>query len=373
MDKYIVIGAGILGASTAYQLAKAGADVVLVDRRDSGQATEAAAGIVCPWLSQRRNKAWYRLAKNGAEYYPTLVRELELLGEENTGYARVGAIRLHTDEKKLEDIEARAIKRQEEAPEIGRITRLSSSETTALFPPLASRYRSVYISGGARVDGRAIRDALIRGATKLGAVFLPGNAALVSRQNRVIGIKTNDTFIEADHIIITAGVWIKELLQPLGVNISVSPQKGQIVHLLLPDSNTSHWPVVMPPNNQYLLASEDGRIIIGTTHEDEAGFDGRVTAGGVHEILSKALDVAPGLSTGTLLETRAGFRPVTPGFLPVIGQLPQNKNVFLANGLGASGLTAGPYLGAELAKLALGKETDIRPDDYAIAGALENH
>ena len=59
MKKFIVIGAGILGASTAYHLAKAGKDVVIIDRQDQGQATDAAAGIICPWLSQRRNKAWY--------------------------------------------------------------------------------------------------------------------------------------------------------------------------------------------------------------------------------------------------------------------------------------------------------------------------
>lgn len=89
MKKYIVVGAGILGASTAYHLAKAKAEVIVVDRKDIGQATDAAAGIVCPWLSQRRNKAWYQLAKGGAKYYPTLIKELEKDHEKNTGYARV--------------------------------------------------------------------------------------------------------------------------------------------------------------------------------------------------------------------------------------------------------------------------------------------
>lgn len=63
MKSHIVIGAGILGASAAYHLAKAGAKVTVIDRKDPGQATDAAAGIICPWLSQRRNKAWYALAK----------------------------------------------------------------------------------------------------------------------------------------------------------------------------------------------------------------------------------------------------------------------------------------------------------------------
>lgn len=70
MKKVIIIGAGILGASTAYQLAKLGAKVLIIDRKDKGQATDAAAGIICPWLSQRRNQVWYRLAKAGARFTP---------------------------------------------------------------------------------------------------------------------------------------------------------------------------------------------------------------------------------------------------------------------------------------------------------------
>ena len=71
----VVIGAGIVGASAAYHLAKAGADVTVIDRFDRGQATDAAAGIVCPWLSQRRNKAWYELVKGGARHYPQLIKQ----------------------------------------------------------------------------------------------------------------------------------------------------------------------------------------------------------------------------------------------------------------------------------------------------------
>lgn len=99
MNQIIIIGAGILGASTAYQLAKSGAKVIVIDRMDKGQATDAAAGIVCPWLSQRRNKAWYALAKGGAKFYPNLISDLEKDGEQNTGYARVGAISIHSDQK----------------------------------------------------------------------------------------------------------------------------------------------------------------------------------------------------------------------------------------------------------------------------------
>jgi len=73
-----------------------------------------------------------------------------------------------------------------------------------------------------------------------------------------------------------------------------------------------------------------------------------------------------------VVETRVGHRTFTPGFLPVFGYMPSVDGILFANGLGASGLTAGPYLGSQLAKLALGEETDLDPADYDVNGAIRN-
>jgi D-amino-acid dehydrogenase len=369
----IVVGAGILGASTAYHLAKMGAKVSLVDRKDPGQATDAAAGIVCPWISQRRNKAWYQLAKGGARYYPQLIKQLEEDGETETGYKRVGALSLHTDQGKLVKMAERALKRREEAPEIGDIIILSPEETKKLFPPLSEEYGSVYVSGGARVNGRALRNALVAGAKKHGAAVLNGHASLLLEGKRITGLRLNQDNLKADLVIVTGGAWAAELLQPLGVKFLVRPQKAQIVHLDMPGLDTGGWPVVMPPNDQYILSFEGGRVVVGATHEDVAGFDRRVTAGGINEVLGKALQVAPGLAEGTLMETRVGFRPFTPGFLPIIGAMPHYEGLLVSNGLGASGLTSGPYLGAELANLALGLGTEINLENYNVAGAIDGN
>ncbi|WP_310173986.1 FAD-binding oxidoreductase [Neobacillus niacini] len=370
MQKIIVVGAGILGASTAYHLSKLGVEVTIVDREDSGQATDAAAGIVCPWLSQRRNKIWYQLAKGGARYYPELIAQLEADGETETGYKRVGAISLHKDTIKLEKMAERAQKRKEDAPEIGEINILSPAETKKRFPPLSEEYGSVYVSGGARVNGRALRNALTRAASKNGATFLKGDASILNKENHVLGIIFEGKTMLADQVIITTGAWAKKLLQPLGVEFSVKPQKAQIVHLELPDLDTSSWPVVMPPHTQYILSFENGRVVVGSTHENDMGFDTRVTAGGINEILSQALETAPGLGNSTVLETRVGFRPFTPGFLPVAGPLPDFDGIYVANGLGSSGLTSGPYLGAEFAKLIVGQETEIDLKNYSVDNAI---
>lgn len=360
----------MLGVSTAYHLAKAGAEVTVVDRKDIGQATDAAAGIICPWLSQRKNKAWYELAKGGARYYPTLIKELEEDGETHTGYKRVGALRLHTDEEKLEEMKERALERREAAPEMGEIKRLSPKETQDLFPPLDESYGSIFISGAARVDGRAFRDALIRASKRKGVKFVQADAELNVERTKITGVKTDKGPLHADQVIVTAGAWAKELVLPLGEEFLVHPQKAQIVHLELPEADTGEWPVVMPPTNKYLLSFNGGRIVVGATHETKEKFDSRVTAGGLHEIFQKVLGVAPGLANSTMVETRVGFRPFTPNSLPVFGPLRNYEGLFLANGLGASGLTSGPYIGAELARLVLGENTELDPDNYRIDLAL---
>ncbi|MGN7386688.1 NAD(P)/FAD-dependent oxidoreductase [Sporosarcina sp. SAFN-015] len=370
MEPIIIIGAGVLGASAAYHLAKLETEVIVIDRKDKGQATDAAAGIICPWISQRRNKAWYALAKGGASYYPELIRQLEEDGETDTGYRKVGAISLQRDVDKLEKMEVRALERRKEAPEIGQVSLLTEDETSDLFPLLAEGFSSVHVEGAARVDGRALRDALLNASEKHGATIMHGSASLVIEEGELLGIRVGEESIQASKVIIAAGAWAPELLEPLGLHIQVTGQKAQIVHLHMDGHHTEKWPVVMPPTDQYILPSDNGKVVIGATHEDEAGFTLHPTAGGIHEVLDKALNIAPGLEVAEFQEIRVGFRPFTPGFLPVIGEVPGHPTLLFANGLGSSGLTVGPYLGKQLASMALGLEVDIDLTLYEVKKAI---
>ncbi|MOA22311.1 Hydrogen cyanide synthase subunit HcnC precursor [compost metagenome] len=127
----------------------------------------------------------------------------------------------------------------------------------------------------------------------------------------------------------------------------------------------------MPPSDQYMLAFEQQRIVIGATHENHVeDYDTRVTPGGMHEILSKCLTFAPDLADSTFQEVRVGFRPFTADFLPVLGPIPEWEGLLAVNGLGSSGLTMGPYIGLQLAKLALEMELDIDLTDYDIRKAI---
>ncbi|SFA83854.1 D-amino-acid dehydrogenase [Lentibacillus halodurans] len=372
--KTIVIGAGIAGASAAYHLAKNHNEVVMVDKQHQGNATAAGAGIVCPWISRVDNNNWYEIAKRGAKFYPELISQLKQDNETNVGYKKVGALRVSSDPAELDELERKLKDKQKDAPEMGDIERIDSERARELFPPLNNNLEAIYLSGAARVDGRLLRDALKRAAQKHGAKLISGGAELIQEDKHVKGITVNGDVIHSDSVIVAAGTWAPSLLKPLGVDLKIEPQRGQIAHIKLPETDTSSWPVVLPQTGHYMLAFDDSRVVTGATRETGSGFDYRRTFGGIFEVMNEALTLAPGLIDGTLEEMRIGFRPMGPDISPLLGPIEPFENVVLANGLGASGLTMGPYIGNLAASIIMGKTSDIdlSPYDPMRAAAFRN-
>lgn len=359
-----VIGSGIFGASVAYHATRRGADTLLVDHVIDGQATDAGAGIVCPWTSRLDQPEWYALAAAGARYYPEIVAALAEAGAPDTGYGRVGALRLAADEAELRTVHEAVLDRRRDAPEAGDVNVLSGPETRALFPPLRGAMAALHVTGAARVDGKRLRDALRQAAVRGGAMLRHGTARL-HRAGTTCRVTVNGQAVDADAVVVAAGAWTAGLLAPVGVAITVAPQRGQIVHLGLDGTDTSRWPVVLPPGSHYLVAFDDSCVVAGATRETGSGFDYRVTAGGLAQVLQEALAVAPGLVDATHLETRVGFRPAAPDARPLLGPVPGIDGLVVATGLGATGLTIGPYAGKLAAAVATGTtpELDLTPYD----------
>ncbi|HEY6434572.1 MAG TPA: FAD-dependent oxidoreductase [Acetobacteraceae bacterium] len=357
-----IVGGGVLGASTAFHLARAGAEVMLVDAAHEGRATAAGAGIVCPWVSGAEG-AFYRLYAAGARYYAELIALLDACGEHDLGYARVGGLCVSDDARELDFIVDHVSARAAEAPDAGEVHRLSAPEAHDRFPLLHSGLAGVLVTGGARVDGRRLAASLRRAAQRLGAGWRDGVAALAMAGGRVIGVGIAGETLSADVVVVTAGAWAPAVLCPVGIAPAIAPMRGQIMHFEMPGADTSTWPVVLPQSEHYLLAFEDGRVVAGATREASAGFDYRVTAAGQAEVLQHALRVAPGLALATVIETRVGFRPVSADGLPLLGPEGGVDGLLVGNGLGAAGLTIGPFAGKLLAEAALGLEPslDLRP------------
>ncbi len=366
--RLVVVGGGIVGAACAYTASGLGGHVTLVDAAMPGRATPAGAGIICPWTAAVDDRCWYDFACAAAREYPPLIADLARLGETDVSYRQVGALAVAGDPGNgdLERARQRLVARRAAAPEIGDVQVLTSSQARRLFPPLRPGLRALHIPGAARVDGRSLAAALIRAASGNGAAIRAGTARLACRPGRVTGVTVDGELVEADAVVAATGAWTTSFLEPAGVTVQVAPQRGQIVHIGLGPADTSRWPVILPSaTGHYLLAFDGSRVVAGATRETAAGFDVRVTPAGLAEVLANALAVAPGLGPGTHLETRVGLRPVGPDIRPLLGPVDGVAGLVVATGLGASGLTMGPYAGAIAARSALGlpQGIDLKPFD----------
>lgn len=380
--RVVVVGGGVLGASAAYHAARDGAAVTVVESGETGRASAAGAGIVCPWGAAVDDAPTYALLEAGARDYAGLIAALAEDGETALGYRRVGALFAPADAAALDAVERRV--RARTAPEpgpgagagagngAGAVERLAPGDAAALFPPLAPGRACLHVAGGARVDGRLLCAALARGAERRGATRLAGRAELTTEAGRCTGVRVGADVVEADAVIVAAGAWAPALLAPLGIALAVAPQRGQILHLRRPGTATGGWPSVHPMNGHYLVCFDESRVVVGASREAGSGFDHRATAGGVAGVLRAGLAMAPGLADWTLEEIRIGFRPMAADGRPMLGPAAGIDGLWVGNGLGAGGLTMGPLAGRLLALAALGRDTplDLAPYDPLRPGLL---
>lgn len=364
MSTIAVIGGGIVGASAAYHLAKAGVQTILVDGEQPGKATSAGAGIVAPGTSRRPLPEFYELAQPAVTYYPTLAKDLASLDEEDCGYEVCGSLMVaDTEEKAGQHPEFKALMEQRRAagmPNLDDISDVTPEEARQLLPILGDMHAAIHISGSARVDGRTMRQALTNAAEKLGVRIIRGNAAITVRSGQVTGIRTDAESIPVDAVVVAAGAWTNSVLEPSEFSLPINPQKGQIVHLDMPGQDTSRWPILGWGESQYQLSFGPNRVVCGATREFDSGYDTRVTPAGLKHVLDEQLRICPGLAESTLAEVRVGLRPYSDDALPFIGAVPGFNNLVVSSGHGPSGLQLGPYSGLLAAELAQG----LQPSTY---------
>jgi len=361
----IVVGGGIVGMSTAYHLVCAGAQTLLIDRGDRGRATDAGAGIISPEMHGRGADAWFRFAVAAVDYYPTLIERLQADHGGDTGYARCGQLVVAVSEDEFapfEDVRRLILGRQERYgfPRPDDLYEISGSAAQELFPLLVPVYGALYYRSAARVDGRLLNHALRQAAEQRGLTIQQANVEQLALQHgTVTGVVVAGEMLTAGKVIIAGGAWSQTFGTQLGITIPVAPQRGQIIHLGLPGTDTTAWPMLSAFRGHYMVAWPDSRVAVGATRETGSGFHPHTTVAGVQEVLSEALRVAPGLAQAEIREMRVGLRPLTIDTMPVLGPVPGVENVLLVTGHGPSGLTLGPYSGKVIAEIALGQTSTI--------------
>lgn len=339
MNKIAIIGGGIVGASAAFYLSKAeDFDITVFDEK-TGQATSAAAGIIAPWLSKRRNKQWYQLAHHGAALYRQLAQDANL---DTQAFSKVGVFVNRNKPESLDDLSCLAQARIKTAPEMEVIEKWDKQTIVDRMPYLSDWAKpGLFVSGGARVDGKHLI-AQLETASNL----------TIRNEKANITVKNHEVLVNQEHydsIVIAAGAFAKELVSPFGFELKITPQKGQLIelqsNLIQADDN---MPIVMAESLSELIPIGNHQVLVSATHENDAGFDLRATQPEINGLVQNAEVTMPKLAghiANMITEVRVGTRPYTADFAPFMGTIPGFDNVWIANGLGSSGLTTGPISG----------------------------
>lgn len=358
MGRAIVVGGGIVGASTAWALVNRDQTPLVLDRRDAGRATTAGAGISYVPPSSPCDPAALELASRANTAYDDVIEALGLptAAVQRTPMLKVGLSGQATElDTAWEWIQAAAS--DAEHLSSAAVSRVDGSTVTDHLPDFPEPEGAIRFENGLRIDGEAVTDALLRAVRAGGGEVREADVRGVQYENGLVtGVETAaGEHVPGEQLFITGGAWSQEFGSELGVPLPTQPLRGQIIHLSDLSESTGDWPLVSTFGSRYLVPWPGGRVAIGTTHET-AGFDPRATVSGVRELLGAAEDLVPPAADATFDEVRVGLRPRTPDGDPILGRLPGFENAYVATGHGGGGLQRGPISGRLVADLATGND-----------------
>ncbi len=332
----VIVGAGIIGLLTAWELSKAGHGSILVlDKGEPGrEASWAAAGILSPLGPWRYPDSVQALAKESQTMFPALCNELQSASGIDPEYRQSGLLVLLDDG---EHDQAQAwLGRNHVAHEF-----LSTADTQTRYTGLATDCRSLLMPEVAQVRTPRLLRALIRGLEKRGVQVRPHTAVrkLALGEAAINGVETAAGIIASETVILAAGAWTPELLPRGTWRPDIRPIKGQM--LLYRPEDTALLQNMVLQGRRYLVSRSDGRILAGSTMEDD-GFNKSPTLEVKQELRAFAEGLLPALAECELEAHWTGLRPGSPDGVPTVGAHPGIEGLWLNCGHYRNGIALAP-------------------------------
>jgi glycine oxidase len=340
----VVIGAGIVGCSIAYELARRGASVQVVDERPAGMgATQASAGVLAPYIEARENTAFLDLTVRSLGLFDEFISRASADSGIAVPYRRTGTLNVALQDDALRLLRSNA----------ALLTR--RGVPNELLDPSAARREEPHLADDALgallvpMHGFVVATELIRA---LAAAARRYGAQVVERSRvRRIASAGGDVIIETDRgtltgnaAVLAAGSWSGQIeIAGVSGRAPVRPVRGQLLQV---GWNGPALRRVTWSERCYLVPWDDGTMLVGATVED-AGFDERATVAGVRDLLEAASELVPHAWTATFLGARVGLRPATTDDLPIIGASDVLPNLMYATGHYRNGVLLAP-LSAQL-------------------------
>ena len=340
----MVIGAGIVGCAIAYELARRGASVRIVDDRPAGMgATQASAGVLAPYIEAPDEGPLLQLTTRSLALFDTFVARVRSASGMPVTYQRTGTLDVAMDDETMQRLRttALALASRGVAAEI-----LDARTAQALEPQLnGDLLGGLLIPSHGFVGATELTCALAAAARRHGAQLVQGGRVeRISRRNGDLLVVTDHESLTSNGVVLAAGSWSGQIaIEGTAARVPVRPVRGQLLHLAW---NGPLLGRVIWSDRCYLVPWQDGTLLVGATVED-AGFDERTTAAGVRDLIEAACDLVPHAWTASVVAARAGLRPASADELPVIGASGVIPNMMYATGHYRNGVLLSP-LTAEL-------------------------
>lgn len=334
----VIVGAGLIGSSIAWELAKSGASVTVLERSVPGaEASTVAAGILAPRI-EHEGGALLSFGLASLEAHARWSDELHALGLE-TGFCRSGALEVALDAPAAEALAQRG----------GRV--VDGAEARRLEPALSPEVRAARVlDHEAQTEPVRLLRALLLAAERAGARFVTSTSVegIAREGGRVVGVSLGHETVRADVVVLAAGSWTGQLKGlPASLERTVRPVRGQLVHL---DARRPIVSRIVFGEGAYVVPRRDGRVVVGATME-EAGFSRAITLGGAIDVASRALRTVPALAAAEVVSHAVNFRPAPSDALPLVGEA--EPGLVLATGHFRNGILLAPATAEVIADLVL--------------------
>lgn len=345
----VVVGGGVIGASCAWHLARAGRGVRLIERGEQGgEAWRASAGMLAAQVEVAPDDRLFELGIAGREFYREQAGELRETTGLDIGFTESGILEIAATESEVELLKERVGWQRQHGHSC---EWLDASEVRREWPWIGGALGGQLAAHDGAVDPVRLVEALRKGAAQAGAVLVSDTILSISRSNgRVTGVQGREWY-PADHVILAAGAWsgrIGNLPRP----VSVEPVRGQLVAFPWPPARK---PAIAFGHGAYFL-HRDREGIAGSTIE-HAGFSSQVTEAGIASIRQRVEALVPELKGVREVRAWAGLRPGTPDGLPIVGREPELEGLWYATGHGRKGILLAGVTGRMIADQLAGEAT----------------
>jgi glycine oxidase len=349
----IVVGGGIIGMLSAYELSLAGAKVTLLERGRLGrEASWAGAGVLAPLHPWNTAPSLQGLIAHSQALYPDLARELHSRTGIDCEWRRSGLLVLNPSIQAI-----RWAQGQTGAAPI-------ETETLATMEPEVGAARgAIRIAGVAQIRNPRLLRALAadlrkRGVTVREQVEVTG---IQISGRRVTGVSSPARAAAAAQVVLAGGAWCGSLLEPFGPAPAIEPARGQILLYRAPEPLIRH---ILVRGEHYAVPRKEGRMLVGSTLE-YVGFDRSTTPEAKAALHASACAMVPAL-VGCPIEAHwAGLRPASARGIPCIGAHPEIDGLFMNMGHFRLGLTLAPGSARLLADLVAGRAPCVSPEPFA--------